>query len=223
MINDIRNFWGNTLRQVTPSKEIKENLPEDTFDFLSTVGLPTVKKLREERERYLRATVPPVLLVGNEQEARFILPYFEFTHEKLALTLFQQHLYITIGNQGDSIIALKAQSGEVYLINGERPSNYPPEFMFYPLIFLNTTIQASIRFLMVDLQYRPMLIEPTVKRIYLAGEPKSPMQENAYRSAKKEIHKVIHQIELEFRAIDERALTEPDSWWRGYLQDLESF
>jgi hypothetical protein len=223
MINDIKIFWGDTLQRIPLSNELKALVPDATSSFLMTIGLPASTKLNAEWEKFLRATHVLKSIVVNEELVKQTIPYFEFSLQQPKIIHFQDKAYVAIGYHQKSTLALKAYSGEVYMINPERPKNLPPS-LFYSNFFVNSTIQDCLQFLMIQAQYRSLMIKPTLmyQGVYTSIS-KDIDNQSEVMSAKKQIHLLIDQMENHLLNIDKRALNEDNSWWALFLNDLKHY
>ena len=142
-MDDLHAFWGDTLLPVAVTEIIARLLPQDTVAFLTHNGLPTLSKFRDAQVALLTRVDAPL----TESVISSMYPRPEFRYQGFEVIRIAGVEYVVIGREHHAHIALKAGSGEVFVLNGERPPELPAELPFEPIIYVNVSIECYLRFL----------------------------------------------------------------------------
>ncbi len=210
-MTDLEAFWGHTLQPIILPQAMMPLLPEKTLQFLSGYGLPTLEKFREERIELLHRLDGPM----NEAVINNMNPRFEFEPHAIMRIEFQGESYVKIGYEYYVPIALKSGSGEVVIINGERPAELPVDLFFQSVTFVNSSIEYLLQFAALLLQSRMAMMDSLVQSMQ---KHSTAAKKDA---ARQRVIEAAEALERQFIALDPAAMAESHHRWPSYLAEYQ--
>lgn len=184
MINKIKAKWGDFLMKV-PSTELPNwELPNDTIDLLTGIGLPVSDDLKND----------PGFMI-------------EFTPDKTEEITHEEIRYLVIARVGRMKIAIQEKSGKIFKLS--RPGKHPP------IIFMNSSIEHLLAFILIIKRYRPLLIEAgdQVDVYFLNQHDLSEEDRERWKEAEKEADELVAKMVDELKAVDAPALDSGGNYW----------
>lgn len=187
--SDIGKFWGEALVKIPGKSLISWSFPEETLVFLENVGLP----LNTSRIDYLNIL-------------------FAFHPSNTQPLIYETRRYLTIGEVGSYALCIEERTGEVFMIAASNQQGLPKKFV-------NSNVSMLLKFLEIVLIHKPSMRE-------LANKIDKRLEDIPHedvltkrRQLRQVWEELVGRVESEFRAIDEKALSQDESYWSLIIRD----
>lgn len=226
MSQELIDFWGTTLKQVTIDSAILPLLTGATAAFLNNIGLPTTEKMDTEKRHYLSLAIRPQLRYMINSKMIELFPYFQFAHFLDKQVEFGGTSFVLIGHQPEqygppSMIALKAVSDELYLINKQSAADRSRSGTYESISFLNSGCYELLRCLMeiLTLDRAVAALRSQYYDVISSNAPNMVEADALYQTM--ENHVAVTEKHL--MHIDLRAMQDSSNPWVGLINDMKSF